>query len=64
MQNYYVIFDVNQDIIGVSNVYSNATLVKAPIPPRINPPKGPDNNGGKNGDNSTDPNSPPREPAV
>ena len=35
MQNYYVIFDVDQDIIGVSNVYSNATLMTGPIPPRV-----------------------------
>jgi hypothetical protein len=64
MQNYYVIFDVDQDIIGVSNVYSNATLVKGPIPPKLNPSKGPDNNGGKNGNNSTNPGTPSREPEV
>ena len=65
MQNYYVIFDVNQDIIGVSNVYSNATLVKGPIPPKLTPSKpGPDNNGGKNGSNSTNPNPPRQELAV
>lgn len=35
MQNYYVIFDVDQDIIGVSNIYSNATLMTGPVPPRV-----------------------------
>lgn len=64
MQNYYVIFNVDQDVIGVSNVYSNATIVKGPIPPRVNPSK-PDNNGGKNGNNNgTNPNPPSREPEV
>ena len=52
MKNYYMIFDLDADRLGVSNIYSTSNLFQGPLPVlRPDDPK--NSNGGKTQDGSS-----------